>query len=65
MGDIVSRDSRHGKLRELPHFPAIPAPPIRGRETAGGKFMGMDTCLAGAKSSLGATMKGQSYELRH
>lgn len=32
-----SRDSRGGKFRELPHFPAIPAPPLGGRELAGGK----------------------------
>jgi hypothetical protein len=32
----ISRDSRGGKFRELPHFPAIPAAPIRGRELAGG-----------------------------
>lgn len=49
-----SCDSRHGKFRELPHFPAIPAPPIRGRETTGGKLLGWIFRLAGAIASLGA-----------
>jgi hypothetical protein len=49
-----SRDSRGGKFRELPHFPAIPAAPIRGRELAGGKFRGWLFRLAGAIASLGA-----------
>lgn len=54
MGGLKSsRDSRHGKFRELPHFPAIPAPPIRGREAAGGKLRGWIFRLAGAIASLG------------
>jgi hypothetical protein len=32
-----SRDSRHGKFRERPHFPAIPAPLMKGRDAAGSK----------------------------
>lgn len=49
-----SRDSRHGKFRELSHFPAIPAAPIRGRETTGGNLRGWLFRLAGAIASLGA-----------
>lgn len=34
-----SRDSRSAPFRECRGFPAIPAPPIRERETAGGKIL--------------------------
>lgn len=37
MGGLkLSRDSRHGKFRERPSFPAIPAAPIRGGERRDG-----------------------------
>jgi len=49
-----SRDSRGGTFRELPHFPAVPAATIRGRELAGGEFKGWLFRLAGVLASLGA-----------
>lgn len=48
------RDSRHGKFRELPHFPAIPAAPIRGGKRREGKFRGYLLPLVHVFASLGA-----------
>ena len=49
-----SRDSRHGKFRELPHFPAIPAAPIRGGKRREGKFRAWLHRLVLVVASLGA-----------
>ena len=54
MDDLrLSRDSRDGKFRGLPHFPAIPAAPIGGGELAGGNLRAWLLRLAGAIASLG------------
>jgi len=49
-----SRDSRHGKIRELPGFPAIPAAPIRGGKRREGKFRAWLHRLVLVFASLGA-----------
>lgn len=49
-----SRDSREGAIRELTDFPAIPAPPIGGREAEGGIFGGWLYRLACSLARLGA-----------
>jgi hypothetical protein len=49
-----SRNSRIEEVRERQHFPVIPAPPIRGRETAGRKLRRWILRLAVTISFLGA-----------
>jgi len=54
MDDLrLSRDSRDGKFRGLPHFPAIPAAPIGGGNWRDGNLRAWLLRLAGAIASLG------------
>lgn len=56
MGGLkLSRDSRGGKFRELPHFPAIPAHPLGGgnwRDITGRDLKRWLLRIAGAIASL-------------
>lgn len=52
----TSRDSRGGKFWELPHFPAIPAPPLGGGNWREGNC-GRNTCQPQCRSLRDGTLK--------